>query len=132
MGYSQSWVSTIAKKCLPPELRNRQQWRHDSGTAKSTILQLTDQGMTTRQIARKLDCPNYYVLQTIRQRTAEEHARGRRRCTRCTFFEEECNPIGKDGLCHLCRVELSGINLLDYHESGAAFEAAFADSRRPT
>ena len=46
-----------------------------------------------------------------------------RRCTRCQFISKPQNPVGDDGLCLWCRLEMRGVNLLEWHESGEAARA---------
>jgi len=43
------------------------------------------------------------------------------RCARCSFLGDERNPVDEaSGLCLWCRVELTGMSLLEFHESGLA------------
>jgi len=53
---------------------------------------------------------------------AKRKAKGTVHCTRCGFLEDEENPIGQSGLCLYCRLQMRGVNLLQWYASGAAAE----------
>ena len=127
MGLSTSHITRLAKKYLPTSLRKRIKWTHNSHTNKARILHLKEE-MDDSHIAKKIGCPRSYVRLVLRQAAAEEQARDRTRCIRCTFLAEERNPVGEDGLCLYCTLQIANINLLDYHESGDALR----DLRRQT
>lgn len=41
-------------------------------------------------------------------------------CQRCQLLPDTRNPLDETGLCLWCRLELAGVRLLNWHESGAA------------
>lgn len=76
-----------------------------------------------REIAAEAGCSAgtvYAVRRERREREERELIRQGQRCRRCEFYEEPKNPVGDDGLCLWCRLEGQGIDLLAFHESGAA------------
>jgi len=129
MELSKSCVATLARKYLPASLRRRIKWTPNGPTDKTKIIDLKAQGLDDSHIAKEMRCPRYYIRQVLRQAAAEQYARGRTNCTRCTFLGDDRNPIGKDGLCLWCRLEMTGVNLLEYHESGAALQMLQAQQR---
>lgn len=119
VGCSQALVAGMTKRYLPAEAR-----RGKRRKSKRRILELTGEGRKPGEIAAEVGLPKWRVGMVLRQVEHERYAEGRRRCGRCGFLEEERNPVGKNGVCLWCRLEGLGVNLLEWHESGAAVEWA--------
>ena len=103
-------------------------------TKKQHIIQLLETGTPPHQVAATVGCSKSYVHAINRnvfghRNFTKSHANSiarppahttGRRCTRCTFAEElPLNPIDATNVCLYCRLQAAGVNLLDYHESGA-------------
>ena len=116
VGCSQALVAGMAKLYLPAGARRNQR------KYKRRILELTEERWTPGEVAAEVGLPRWRVRSVLQQVENKKYAEGRRRCGRCGLLEEERNPAGKNGVCLWCRLEGLGVNLLEWHESGAALE----------
>lgn len=114
VGKSEYAVGRYARKYLGP------------GALRRRVMELLDAGWADRTgvaIAAEVGCSTglvYDVKREIRGCEERKCIREGQRCRRCEFYEEPRNPVGEDGLCLWCRLEGQGIDLLAFHESGAA------------
>lgn len=108
-------------------------------TYREAWLALDDDGsQPARVIAAELGCAEATVRKYRYQRDAEVWSRGRRRCSRCDFYEEQECPIVtpqletklaavidgdlhqvESGLCLWCWLMAQGIDYHDFYTSGA-------------
>jgi len=118
-GFNATSVGQYAREVLPAELlkaRGYGQWA-------SKLASVDDGTRPAEEVARELGYVVALVIYWRERRAAEERVR----CRRCGLLAEERNPV-EGGLCLWCRLELQGVDLLEWYESGAAVEELGAEA----
>lgn len=118
-GFSSTSVADYAREVLPAELIQARGY----GAWASKLASADDGTRPAEEVGEELGCPAELVTYWRKRRARERKGR----CRRCGLLAEERNPV-EDGLCLWCRLELEGVDLLEWHESGAAVEALGAEA----
>jgi len=135
VGLSAGTVGRYAHLYLSPELRSTKGKPRAHLGARQRVRELLDLGWADRsgrEIAAEVGCSKglvYDVKREIYGREERERVREGQKCNRCEFYEEPRNPVDESGLCLWCRLQAQGVDLLEFHESGAAVELGFWEAR---
>lgn len=75
-----------------------------------------------REIAEIYEVSEETVYEAKREWRRQEDVdkRMQRRCSRCTIFGDQENPVGEDGLCLWCRLEMNEVIVREFFEDGGA------------
>jgi len=112
-------LAGYGRRCLPEGLRVRGSGKRGAEKKrwKSRLFKCDDGTRPVEEVAEEAGCQREVVVYWRRRRDEAS----RLKCRRCTLLDSESNPVDEEsGLCLWCRLEMAGVELREFYESGAA------------